>query len=209
MKLQIIIASTRPTRSADKVAPWVIERAKAHPDFDVEVLDLRDWPLPFFQEHFGTLGNPQDPTYSEPIVKQWNQKIKEGEAYLFVTAEYNHGMLGVLKNAIDSVWFSYGFRNKPAAFVGYSVGLSAGVRAIEQLAQVTIECEMMPLRSTVIIPSVLSAFDDQGKPLNKGSEVAMTVLLDDLAWFGQVLKDARAKGELRPPIMRFYEAMNA
>ena len=68
-KLQIIIGSTRPTRAADRVGPWVLDRARAHGGFDVEVLDLRDWPLPIFEEHFGTIGDFHDPTYSDPIVK--------------------------------------------------------------------------------------------------------------------------------------------
>ena len=45
-KLQIILGSTRETRNADRVAPWVTRRAEAHGAFDVEVLDLRDWPPP-------------------------------------------------------------------------------------------------------------------------------------------------------------------
>jgi len=52
-KLQVVVGSTRPTRAADRVVPWVVERAQAHGGFEVELLDLRDWPLPFFQEHLG------------------------------------------------------------------------------------------------------------------------------------------------------------
>ena len=62
MKLQIIIGSTRPTRAADTVVPWVTGQAAAHPAFESEVLDLRDWPLPMFGEHFGTIGDLRDPT---------------------------------------------------------------------------------------------------------------------------------------------------
>jgi NAD(P)H-dependent FMN reductase len=61
VKLQIVVGSTRPTRAADRVAPWVIDRASAHPAFEVEVLDLRDWPLPMFAEHFGTIGDFNGP----------------------------------------------------------------------------------------------------------------------------------------------------
>ena len=82
------------TRAADKVTPWVIERAMANAAFETEVLDLRDWPLPMFAEHFGTVGDFNDPTYSFSIVKQWNQKIKEADAYLVITPEYNHWSLG-------------------------------------------------------------------------------------------------------------------
>ncbi len=63
-----------------------------------------------------------------PVVKAWNQTIKEGDAYVFITPEYNHSVPGVLKNAIDSVWASFAFRNKPVAAVGYSAGIGAGIR---------------------------------------------------------------------------------
>jgi NAD(P)H-dependent FMN reductase len=68
-KLQIIIGSTRPDRAADLVAPWVIGTARTHGEFDVEVLDLRDWPLPMFAETRETVGNFNDPTYSTPSVR--------------------------------------------------------------------------------------------------------------------------------------------
>jgi NAD(P)H-dependent FMN reductase len=79
-KLQIIIGSTRPGRAADRVTPWVIDRSRAHGGFDVEVLDLRDWPLPIFAEHWGSIGDFNDPTYSTAIVRNWNRKIKEADA---------------------------------------------------------------------------------------------------------------------------------
>lgn len=60
-KLQVIVGSTRPGRAADHVIPWVVARAEAHAAFEVELLDLRDWPLPLFQEHLGTLGDFVDP----------------------------------------------------------------------------------------------------------------------------------------------------
>ncbi len=83
--LQIIVGSTRPTRAVDAILPWLVERAEAHEAFTVEVLDLRDWPLPMFQEHAGTIGDRADPTFSEPIVKRWNAKISEADAYVMVT----------------------------------------------------------------------------------------------------------------------------
>src|SRR5450755_4349147 len=172
-KLQVIVGSTRPTRAADRVVPWVVERAESHGEFDVEVLDLRDWPLPFFQEHMGTIGDISDPTYSEPIVRRWNRKIAEGDAYLIVTAEYNHSVPGQLKNAIDSVFVSFGLRNKPIAFVGYSGGIGAGIRAVEHLALIVIEAEAVPLRNTVVIPFVANAFGDDGKPNNPATATAL------------------------------------
>ncbi len=208
-RLQIIIGSTRPTRAADRVSPWVIERASAHGGFEVEVLDLRDWPLPMFGEHVGTIGDFSDPTYSDPIVKRWNRKIKEAEAYLFVTPEYNHSIPGVLKNAIDNVFVSFAFRNKPLIAVGYSGGVAGGVRAIEHLAQIAIEAELVPLRTSVIIPQVVEAFDVTGQPVNPVTDIALQVALDDLAWWAAALTQARGGGELQPAAFRIQAAAAA
>ena len=208
-KLQVIVGSTRPTRAADRVAPWVVDRAQRHGGFEVELLDLRDWPLPFFQEHAGTIGDLSDPTYSHSIVRGWNRKIAEGDAYLIVTAEYNHSVPGQLKNAIDSVFVSFGFRNKPIGFVGYSGGIAAGTRAVEHLALIFIEAEAVPLRNSVLIPFVTDAFDESGKPTNPATEIALGITLDDLAWFSKALGRARADGELAPGTFRARAAAAA
>lgn len=206
-KLQVIVGSTRPTRAADKVLPWVLDRAKAHGAFEVELLDLRDWPLPMFGEHVGSLGDFNDPTYSDPIVRQWNQKVREGEAYLIVTPEYNHSIPGVLKNAIDSIFFSFALRNKPVSVVSYSGGIAGGARAIEHFAHVAIETEMVPLRNSVILPFVTGAFDDDDEPVNPVTDVSLKIVLDDLAWWSIALQKARAEGELPPGAFRMRAAM--
>jgi NAD(P)H-dependent FMN reductase len=202
LRLQIIVGSTRPTRSADLVLPWVQRRAREHDGFDVEVLDLRNWALPMFAEHPGTVGDVRDPTYSEPIVKEWNAKIKTGEGYLVVTPEYNHSVPGVLKNAIDNVFISFGLRNKPIVAIGYSGGIAGGTRAVEHLAHIAIEADAVPLRNAVIIPFVRSAFADDGNPRDPAIDTALTIALDDLVWWGEALKRARAEGELPPGNLR-------
>ena len=151
-KLQIIVGSTRPTRSAERVFPWIADQAIRRGDFEVEVIDLRDWKLPFFQEHLGTIGDFANPTYSDPVVRAWNAKIAEGDAYLIVTPEYNHSVPGELKNAIDSVFVSFALRNKPVAFVGYSAGIAAGTRAVEHLALIAIEVSANTLHVALAMP---------------------------------------------------------
>ncbi|MFF0227004.1 NADPH-dependent FMN reductase [Streptomyces sp. NPDC004629] len=197
-KLKIIVGTTRPTRNADRVVTWVEAAAAAYGAFEVEVLDLRDWPLPFFAEHFGTVGDINDPAYSQPIVKAWNRAIQDSDAYLVVTGEYNHSIPGALKNAIDTVWLSNGFRNKPVAAVGYSAGIGGGIRALEHLAQIMVETEAVPLRNTVVMPFANDAFADSGRPTNPATDAALQVLLDDLAWWSTALERARAAGELVP-----------
>jgi len=207
-KLLVIVGSTRPTRAADRVTPWLVAKASAHDAFETEVVDLRDWPLPIFAEHFGTIGDLADPTYSEPIVKAWNSKIKQADAFVFVTPEYNHSIPGGLKNAIDSVWVSFGFRNKPVAFVSYSGSVAGGARAIEHLAQVFIEAEAVPIRNSVVIPYVSEAFDAAGEPVNPATSAAADIMLDDLAWWSAALETARAAGELTPGTFRMRAALS-
>lgn len=208
-KVLVIVGSTRPGRAADLVLPWVIARVRAHDGFDTEVADLRDWPLPIFAEHAGTIGDLSDPTYSEPIVRAWNKKVKQADAFIVVTPEYNHSIPGGLKNAIDSVWLSFGFRNKPVAAVGYSGSIGGGMRAIEHLAHVFIEVEAVPLRNTVVIPFVRTAFADNGEPVNPETGIRLQVMLDDLAWWSSALEKARAAGELTPGTLRARAALAA
>ena len=206
LKLQIIIGSTREGRNADPVCHWCVPAAISHGAFEVETLDLRDWPLPMFQETIATLGGFANPTYSDPLVKQWNDKIKEADAYILVTPEYNRSIPAVLKNAIDSVFFSFQFRHKAVAFVSYSLGPTAGARAVEHLTQIMVETEAIPVRTPTLIPSVTAAFSDTGQPLNPGLQTNFTVMLDDLAWLGNALQAARSRGQLPPSALRIRAA---
>lgn len=203
-KLQIIVGSTRGGRHADQVLSWFLPLASQL--FQVEVLDLRDWPLPFFQEVVANMGDLRNPTYSEPVVQKWNAKIKEADAYVIVTPEYNHSVPAVLKNAIDSVFFSYGFRQKPVAFVGYSLGMAAAARAVEHLIQIMAETEAVPVRTPTLIPFVTSAFDAQGQPTHPALNIALTVMLEDLHWLAEALGTARAQGQPLPAALRIRAA---
>jgi NAD(P)H-dependent FMN reductase len=202
LKLKIIIGSTRPGRAADLVVPWISSVARDHGAFAVDVLDLRDWPLPIFGETFATLGDPANPTFSVPEVRRWNDAIMAGDAYLFVTPEYNHSVPAVLKNAVDSVFATFAFRNKPAAFLAYSGGIGGGIRAVEHLAHIAIEAELVPLRNTVLIPYVTAAFGPDGEPVDHRARAAAKIVLDDLAWWATALRHARQDRPLPPAIVR-------
>jgi NAD(P)H-dependent FMN reductase len=201
LSLKIIVGSTRPGRAAELVLPWVRRQADASNSFDIETLDLREWELPMFAETLQTLGDLREPSYSQPLVKRWNTTIESTDAVLFVTPEYNHSIPAVLKNAIDTLFFSFALRNKPAAFVAYSRGAVGGARAVEHLAHIAIEAEMVPLRNSVLIPHVQSAFTANGKTADPATSAALAVLLQDLEWWAQVLHDARSSS-LPPAIFR-------
>ncbi len=187
MKIKVILGSIRQGRFGEKPAQWIFEKAKAK-GLDVELLDLKDYPLPVFAE-------PQLPAavsgnYPNAAAKKWAAKIGEADGFIFVTPEYNHGYPSSLKNAID---FIYGeWVNKPAAFVGY--GANGGVRAIEQLkVVVNSNLRMYPVSGGVTMNQPWNLVDEQGAFDASSFEKAGDAMLDELVWLGEALKAARTK----------------
>src|SRR5579871_537208 len=142
-RIGIIVSTTRTGRFADKPLAWIHALASARSDWEVEVLDLRDYPMPFFDE---TVPPAWAPPKNE-VARRWAAKIAELDGFIFLTAEYNHGLPAVLKNALDYAYKE--FNRKPAACVGYG-GVGAA-RAIEHLRLVGIELQIVPMRPSVHI----------------------------------------------------------
>jgi NAD(P)H-dependent FMN reductase len=111
LKLAIIIGSTRPNRVGESVARWVYQIAQQRRDAEFELVDIRDFNLPLLDEPVP----PSQGNYSQPHTKAWAAKIGSFDAYVFVTPEYNHGIAGALKNAIDFLYAEW--NNKAAGFV--------------------------------------------------------------------------------------------
>jgi NAD(P)H-dependent FMN reductase len=107
------------------------------------------------------------------------------------------------------VFVSFTFRNKPAAFLGYSVGIAAGTRAVEHPALIAIEVELVPLRNTVLLAKVHQAFAKTGDPVDPETEIALGIMLDDLAWWSRTLEGARTAGVLTPGSVRHRQALAA
>jgi NAD(P)H-dependent FMN reductase len=188
-KIKVIIGSTRQGRFGDQPAKWIAEKAKIK-GLDVEILDLRDYPLPFFDEAMSpTAAAAKDGAYPYPVSAKWTAKIAEADGFIMIAAEYNHGYTAVLKNAIDYV--SPEWNKKPVAFVGY--GSVGGARAIEQLRQVVIELQMTPIRDAVHMTNFWSLLDEKGLIKTDSFEHAGDAMIDQLIWYTDVLKEARAK----------------
>lgn len=195
ISIKIIAGSTREGRFSDKAAAWIAKELKKHEGVLVDILDLRDFAMPFFNE-------PVSPAYKEEpykneAVARFTAKIAEADGFIAATPEYNHGYPAVLKNALDYVYQEW--NNKPIAFVSY--GSVSGARSVEQLRLVAIELQMAPIRSEVNIPGdqyfpvlfgkakvdeMFAAFSDKANEM-----------ITQLLWWARALKNWRERE--KPP----------
>ena len=182
----IVVGSTREGRFSERAGAWFHKIAARRTDLSVEIIDLRDYPMPFFDE-------PASPAWMPPkdhVAKRWAAKLAELDGLVFVTPEYNHGYSAVLKNALDHAFQQ--FNRKPAAFVGYG-GVGAA-RAIEQLRMVAVELQMAPIPKSVNVGMAeFLGIWQQGKDFADFPhlEQAAVALLDDLSWWSRTLQTGR------------------
>jgi NAD(P)H-dependent FMN reductase len=190
LNVALIVGSTRPNRFADIPAGWIVAGAETRSDFGLDVLDLREHRLPFFNEPAAPIYT--EGRYSEPAAEAWRRKIGRYDAFIATVAEYNHGPTAVLKNSFDSA--HYEWQHKPIAFVGYG-GVGAA-RAIEQMRGVVIELQMVPIKHEVnIAMEPYLGVVQQGRTLDDYDHLvgARTAMFDDLLWWGEALKAARGR----------------
>lgn len=187
LRIGIILGSTRPGRFADRPAEWLLGIAKKREGVRFELVDLRDYPLPFFDEPKSPMRAPSQ----NEVALKWARKVGELDAFVFVTGEYNHSIPAVLKNALDYVYAE--FNRKPAVFVGY--GNAGGARGIEQLRLMLVELQVAPLSQAVH----LSRDEFIGMLMHGKSfgdfprlEQAAEGMLEDLIWWAKTLRAGRS-----------------
>src|SRR5712691_5293245 len=188
-KIAIIIGSTRPGRNGEAVAKWVSEIAQKRTDAEFELVDIRDFNLPLLDE-------PMPPSmghYSKPHTKAWAAKIGSFDGYVFVAPEYNHGVPGALKNAIDFLFAEW--NNKAAGFVSY--GGAGGARAVEHLRLVLAEVQIATVRNQVLL-SMFTDFENFSvfKPAPQ-QEKSVNAMFDQVIAWGGALKTLREKQKRR------------
>jgi len=185
LKIAVIIGSTRPGRVGEAVAKWVHELATKRTDTEFALVDIKDFNLPLLDEPVP----PSMGQYSKDHTKAWAAKIDSFDGYVFVTPEYNHGICGALKNAIDFLFREW--NNKAAGFVGY--GSAGGVRAVEHLRLVMAEVQVATVRNQVAL-SLFTDFENYTKFKPAAHhEKSVIQMLDQLIAWSSALKVLRAK----------------
>lgn len=189
-KIALIIGSTRKSRFADIPAQWMLAQAKARTDMDVELVDLRDFDLPLFDEVASNMWAPS----ADPRAVAWQKKLAEFDGYIFVVAEYNRSITGALKNALDQAYVEWA--KKP--FTAMAYGSVGGTRALEHLRLIGVELQMVPTRNAVHLGmgdffKVHPGMGGSGNMADVEANLlpAAQASLDDLAWWAKATKAAR------------------
>ncbi len=160
-------------RAAQKLAP---------PDMAIEIFDLNGIP-PFSED---------DEKNPPAGVVEFKRKIREADAILFSTPEYNYSIPGVLKNAIDWASRPYGdsaWTGKPVALMGASSGMLGSARAQYHLRQVFVFLNVHALNQPeVLIANAAQKFDAAGNLTDEKSKEMITRLLNALIPWAQRFK---------------------
>jgi len=189
LNIKVILGSTRENRFSEKLLPWITSTLAQYPELQVEVLDLKDFPLPYFEAPMSP-AYVTDGNYGNPTVNEWAKKIKEADGYIIVAPEYNHGYSAVLKNALDVIYAEW--NRKAVGFISY--GSVGGGRVVEQLRAVMVELQMASTRNAVHIQAPWALQNEDGS-LKDGVlddyTHNLTTMAEELTWWAQALKDAR------------------
>lgn len=185
LNVAVIMGSTRDGRFGPVVADWVLGHLGQRGDMTADLVDLVKTPVPAVLPDFTKAPEPANSALLEKV----SPRLEAADAFIIVTPEYNHSFPGGLKNAID--WHNPQWHGKPVAFVSYG-GLSGGLRAVEGLRPVLAELNAVTIRNTVSFHNYPANFDAEGKPTDPACDGAAKSLLDQLAWWGLALRDARA-----------------
>jgi NAD(P)H-dependent FMN reductase len=196
LKAVLFISSVREGRNADRVVALTKKELEAN-GFTVKVFDPKVMQLPLLQNpiHFYP-----DPTKAPKQLQEANEEIKQADAFVFVTAEYNRGVPPALSNLIDH-FSPAAYAWKPAMPVSYSAGPGAGHYATAALLPIFRELGLTATPAVAAIPTVDKALSADGQVQSGFEYVKRTLELttSQLLWLANTLKKAREDPARKPP----------
>jgi NAD(P)H-dependent FMN reductase len=192
-RILVLYGSYRSDRAGIRLANYIVTQFSARGD-DVELIDAKAIGLPMLDRMYKEYPKGTAPAALETLAT----KIREADAFIFVTGEYNWGVQPGLKNLTDHFLEEWFWR--PAAIVSYSGGKLSGVRANVAWHGILSEMGLVVISSTLSVGPVGQALDEAGNPIHETGEFlerAFPRFADDLAWWTAAARGQRA--QLRPP----------
>lgn len=184
LKLDIIVASTRPGRMGLPIAEWVHGVAAKHPAWEPVLVDLKTIALPMFDEP----NHPRLKRYEHDHTKAFSAIIDAADAFVIVTPEYNFSTPPALANAFTYLFSEWGY--KPVSYVSYG-GVSGGLRSVQMQKLTASALKMVPLNEGVTLPFAANHVKDGAFHAEESHQKAAGVMLDELARWATALKTMR------------------
>jgi NAD(P)H-dependent FMN reductase len=187
MNFVVILGSVRPARRGVRAARYVVREldARGHAVTLVDPAELR---LPIVDRMYKEYAKGEAP---EPL-DRLAALYRAADAFVIVTAEYNHGLPAALTNLLDLYLEEYYFR--PSAIVSYSAGQFGGVRAAMHLRAVLCEMGMPSIPSTLPLPRVHTILDEAGVAQDDAMARRFDKFASELEWYARALAAERANG---------------
>ena len=187
LNIAVILGTVRRHRTGIRVARFAVAALNDR-GHQVTLVDPVEHPLPLLDRMYKEYA----PGTAPPVLERLAAVIKPADAYLIVSAEYNHSIPPALSNLLDHFLEEYFF--KPSAIACYSPGAFGGVRAAVQLRSMLAEMGMSSIPSILPFPKVHEALDADGRPASERTDKSAGRFLTELEWYANALKAARAQG---------------
>ncbi len=184
--LGVIIASVREGRGGLAVSDWFVGIARQHGGFEVTVLDLKAIALPLLDEP----KHPRLQQYTREKTKAWSARVRDMDAFVIVTPEYNFSAPPALINALDHLYVEWNY--KAAGFVSYG-GVSGGLRSVQMTRQLVTTLKIVPIVEAVSIPFFTRLIDESTGRFDGGElhEKAAVAMLNELVRWTAALATLR------------------
>jgi NAD(P)H-dependent FMN reductase len=192
-KILVFYGSYRSDRMGVRLADYVVAGLKAR-GADAELVDAKAIGLPMLDRMYKEYPPGTAPAPMEALAR----KIRDADAFVFVTGEYNWGPQPGLKNLTDHFLEEWFWR--PAAVASYSAGRFSGVRSGTAWHSILSEMGMVVVSSTLAVGPIAQTLDAAGRPTGPAGEAlerAFPRFADDLAWWTEAARAQR--GRQAPP----------
>jgi NAD(P)H-dependent FMN reductase len=186
-RVPVIYGSVRTERQGIRAAQYVVRRLHAL-GCEPVLVDPLEKPLPMLDRMY----KEYEPGTAPPVMEQLAQLFRGADGFVVVSGEYNQTIPPALANTLDHYLEEFFWR--PAGIASYSGGRFSGARAAVTLRTMLAEMGMVTLPSMIQVASVQDAFDTQGVPVNPKMDDYTKEFFDELLWYMNALRLARAQG---------------
>lgn len=187
LECAVIYGSVRSARQGIKAARFVAKMIAGR-GHRVSLVDPLQYELPLLDKMYKEYDAGAAPEAMEEVAAL----LRDADAFVFVSGEYNHSIPAALKNLVDHFQGEYYW--KPAGIVTYSAGPFGGARVAVHLRAILGELGMVTLPSMFAVSKVGQSFDDDGNPIDDSYVRRIGKFLDELEWYAGALKHARDGG---------------